>query len=153
MTRYSQTPISDPFDGQLYDPEIDHAVVGANYYHGTLGETITAMMTVYLKSDGKFWKTDADTLATIDALIGVALYGGNADDTVNIALPAGTFIVRDDTWAWATIGAPVYFDGTTAGGLTDVKPSSGQLQRKAGYVLDADAVFMQLGNNTVFEVP
>ena len=51
----------------------------------TAGETITADDAVYLKaSDGKVYKADADADESLNNFIGIALEGGNADDTIMV---------------------------------------------------------------------
>jgi hypothetical protein len=56
---------------------------------------------VYIKSEGKWWKTDADAAITTNGTIGFSLESKSADQAMNVAL-SGCFI-RNDTWNW-TIG-------------------------------------------------
>lgn len=60
---------------------------GADIAQGTAGETITAGMAVYLKSDGKYWKAQDDgTVAESGSgtTIGVGLNGASAGQPVSV---------------------------------------------------------------------
>jgi hypothetical protein len=92
----------------------------------------------YFKSDGKFWKTDADAVATAKGMLAMAIATISAD-------AAGLFLVkglaRDDTWDW-TVAAELYLDTATAGGLTETAPSGDEdIVRIAGYAKAADYVW------------
>ena len=118
-------------------PTTDHTAVGflASF---TAGETLAAGNAVYLKSDGKVWKADADAATTMPA-IGIIETGGNADATVTV-LTHGFF--RDDTWDW-TVGGLVYVDTTTAGGLTQTAPSgTGDQVQVFGQATHADRILV-----------
>ncbi len=84
----------------------------------TAGENLAFGDSVYMKADGKFWKTDADAAATMPC---VAL----AAATI-LADAAGTFLkigyIRKDAWNW-TVGAGIYVS-TTTGELTETAPSA-----------------------------
>ena len=120
-------------------PDDDHSVEG-RVHTGTAGEALAFGQAVYLKSDGKYWKTDASAEATAKGMLRiVASESIGADASGLFALP-GTYI-RDDTWAW-TVGAPLFLDEATAGGLTETAPSdTGDIVRVAGYARSADIVF------------
>lgn len=118
----------------VLEPDLanDHTWSG-NSFEGTAGETLAQFNLVYLKSDGKYWKADADAAGTMP---GVAM----ASDVI-VADAVGVFIapvsyVRDDTWAW-TIGAVLYASGT-AGGLTE---TAGTIPEIVGYAVTADVIF------------
>jgi len=97
-------------------PDSDHTATGiiASY---TAGENLVYGNLCYLKSDGKWWKSDADTAATMPGMK-MALATISAD-------AAGLFlcwgVARDDSWAW-TIGGMIYAS-TDGGGLTQTAPS------------------------------
>jgi len=134
-------PVQPSNSGMFFDPDDDHSFVGERYWHGTAGEGLTIMDLVALQADGFWDQADADVEAETDAMIGFACATVNGADTLNIVLAPA--VVRDDTWAWATIGAPVYVSATP-GAVTDEEPSgAGQFVRKIGYVLDADAIFFE----------
>lgn len=75
------------------------------------GESVVAGNVVYRKSDGKYWETDADAIATMPG-IGIALASVAADGWGPMATGAGNY-VRDDSWSW-TVGALLYVSTTKA---------------------------------------
>lgn len=78
----------------------------------TWGETVTQGQSVYLKSDGKWWKADANaTESAGSAGLGVALTKGSADDP-GIVVTGGSM----NLGATLTAGQP-YFVSSTAGGI------------------------------------
>ncbi len=102
---------------------------------GTAGENLTFGELCYFKSDGKWWKTDADAAATTDGHLALATASISADSS-------GTFLligfIRDDTWAWATIGGNLYVS-TDPGAMTQTEPSAtGDQVRKVGVAHTAD---------------
>ena len=108
---------------------------------GTAGENCTYGDLVYLKSDGKFWMTDADAESTAGglllALVASATISANA--TGNYLL-WGTFCETD--WAW-TVGSALYVS-TAAGDMTHTRPSgTADIVRAVGYAYHADAIFFR----------
>jgi hypothetical protein len=83
----------------------------------TAGESLAMGDPVYIKSDGKVWKADADTAGTFPA-IGLAITTAAANATVTVLLLG---IARHDAWAW-TVGGIVYL--STSSGLTQTQPSA-----------------------------
>lgn len=122
-------------------PTTDHASDGPATNAFQAGESVTVMDLVYFKSDGKWWKTDADAAATAGGvLLAISLETKSANEAMNVALPGS--IVRDDTWAW-TVGAPVYVS-VTAGAITATQPSgTDDVVRVVGFALSADAIWFQ----------
>ena len=114
-------------------PDSDHSATGNVSDSINAGETIAAFESVYLKSDGEWWKTDADELGKVEGMLAIALESGTDGNALNVAI-AGSY-VRDDTWAW-TIGAPIYISAT-AGALTQTKPA---LTREVGIAITADVI-------------
>lgn len=151
MVTYTDKPIQPSRGGTIFIPSLDHGVVNAASIYGTLGETVTIMQHVYYKSDGKWWLIDADTEATVNAFTGIVLHAGDADDVVVLAISNDAMMVRDDTWAWATLGAPLYYDDV-AGALVDVALATDQYQRKVGFAYTADVAVLFLGNLSVVKV-
>lgn len=120
-------------------PSVDHTAVGQITDAHVAGESITVMDLVYFKSDGKWWKTDADAEATTAGLLGIALETKSADQAMKVCLWG---YVRDDTWNWTTLGDTLYADTATAGGLTATAPSgSADTARVVGYAISADVIF------------
>ena len=83
----------------------------------TAGESVAMGDPVYIKSDGKVWKADADTAGTFPA-IGLAVTTAAANATVTVLLLG---FARHDAWAW-TVGGIVYL--STSSGLTQTQPSA-----------------------------
>lgn len=103
---------------------------------GTAGEDLAIGEVCYLKSDGKFWKSDADAAATMP-VVAMATAAISADAS-GVFLLMGFY--RDDTWNW-TIGGFLYAS-TTAGAMTQTAPSgSGDQVQKVGIALTADIVY------------
>ncbi len=114
------------------DLTVDHTYSG-NSFEGTAGETLALFNLVYLKSDGKYWKADADAASTMP---GVAMASGViAADAVGVFVAPVSY-VRDDSWAW-TVGGALYASGT-AGGLTE---TAGTVPEIVGYAVTADVIF------------
>jgi len=103
----------------------------------TAGESVVIGDVCYLKSDGKFWKVDADAEATTKGFLVMATTSISADAT-GIFLLNG--FIRDDTWTW-TIGAEL-FCSTTPGNPTETQPSAtGDIVRLVGYAYSADIIY------------
>jgi hypothetical protein len=97
-------------------PDSDHTATGiiASY---TAGENLVFGNLCYLKSDGKWWKSDADAAATMPGMkMAIATISADAS---GLFLCWG--VARDDSWSW-TIGGMIYAS-TDGGGLTQTAPS------------------------------
>lgn len=100
------------------------------------GETIAFPQLVYLKSDGKWWKADADAIAST-LLLGLSLESKNADEAVKVLLRG---FVRDDDWNW-TVGGRIYAS-VTEGSLSQTAPTGeDDVVAIAGYALHADRMY------------
>jgi hypothetical protein len=96
----------------------DHTATG-RVLIATAGENLVFGDNCYLKSDGKWWKTDADAEATMPGTM-------MATGTIS-ANATGIFLIegwaRDDSaWAGMTIGSPIY-TSQTAGAITQTAPT------------------------------
>lgn len=120
-------------------PDADHSVEG-RIHPGVAGEALSFGQLVYLKSDGKWWKTNASAEATAKGMLRVVASASIEEDaTGNFAMP-GVY-VRDDSWNW-TVGVTLFVYDDTAGGLTETAPfDSGDIVRVAGYAQAANIVF------------
>lgn len=83
----------------------------------TAGENLSFGKIGYMKSDGKIWKADADTIATAFVIV-MALDAISADSSGSFLILG---IARNDAWDW-TIGGEIYLS-TDAGELTQVAPT------------------------------
>jgi len=104
--------------------ENESAGTAAIFDSATVGEEVHFADLLYLKSDGKWWKSDADAVATMPAMR-MALEGKSAEQTCSM-LVAGR--VRYDDWAW-TVPALLYASGTAgAMNMTGPTGSASQVQ-------------------------
>lgn len=83
----------------------------------TAGETLAFGDPVYVKSDGKAWKADADTAGTYP-VAGLATGSASAGATVTVLVMG---VARKDAWTW-TVGGLVYL--STSSGLTQTQPAA-----------------------------
>ena len=123
--------------------EYDFASLAADHTYsgdvitGVAGEAVALGDVCYFKSDGKFWKMDADAEATMKGMCAMA--------TASIgAAASGIFLlrglIRDDTWIW-TVGAEL-FASVTPGNPTETRPTgTGDLLRLIGWAKHANYVF------------
>lgn len=122
-------------------PDTDHTSNGPTTSTFAAGESVTVMDLCYFKSDGKWWKADADAAATAGGvLLAISLESKNDGEAMKVALPNS--FVRDDSWNW-TVGAPLYAS-LTAGAITATAPSAtDDVVRVVGFAVSADAIWFQ----------
>jgi len=118
----------------------DHTSTGFVITGAIAGEGISFPDLCYLKSDGKYWKADANAKATTEGDLLIALETLIANET-------GRFFkygyVRDDSWSF-TPGVILYV-GTNSGTITATKPTAvGDCVRQIGNAYTASIIaFMQ----------
>lgn len=114
------------------DAGIATAVVGtANATVATAGETIAAGEVVYLHTDGKWYKCDADTAGTVQGIqLGIAQGAG----TTNNAITNGVVLRGRDTNQTGLVAGTAYYVSNTAGGLSS---SAGTTPRIIGVALSS----------------
>lgn len=103
---------------------------------GTAGETLAAGNLVYLKSaDGRWWKADADTAATVDnVILGIAQGAGTAGN----AITGGALLWGvDSNQSGLTIGA-IQYASNTAGGISE---SVGTVEVTIGQAKSATEIY------------
>lgn len=107
-------------------------IVGA----GTAGETITTGQLVYLKvSDGRWWKADADTAATVDNVaLGIAQGAG----TTGNAITNGVLTYGLDANQSGLTANTLYYASNTAGGIST---SAGTVEVTIGFALSTTTIF------------
>jgi hypothetical protein len=118
-------------------PTADHTWNGKTETQ-TAGENLVIGDVCYFKSDGKFWKCDADAEATSKGMIRMSTATIAANDT-------GVFLIdgyiRDDTWNWAAIGEEVYIS-VTPGNPTETAPvGDADIKRILGHAQSADILY------------
>ena len=103
----------------------------------TAGENLVFGDVVYIKSDGKYWKARADASTTVP-VVGMSLGSISANASGNI-LQSG--LVRNDSWSWSTVGGQIWLSVSTAGAITQTKPSAtGNQLIYVGYAKSATEV-------------
>ena len=101
------------------EPAADNSAgTQALFDSGTVGESVAFPNLLYLKSDGKWWKADADFITAMPGLR-MALETKTADQTCSMLVHGR---VRDDDWNW-TVGGLIYAS-TSAGEYTQTRPSA-----------------------------
>lgn len=122
----------------LTSPSSDGGFHGI-YVSGTYGESLVVGDLVYLASDGKYWKAQADADTTLPC-IGLVMVAGSADDTGSI-LKSGYY--RDDSFS-LTPGSLLYLDTATAGLFTDTLPTgSGNIVQIIGNAISATVIYFK----------
>ena len=110
----------------------------------TAGEAVDKFETVYLKSDGKVWLSDADAVTTMP-IKGIAI-ADVASGASGIFLIEG--FIRKDAWDW-TPGAILYAH-TTGGAIGATAPSgTTDLVQRVGIAVTADIVWFKPELTTV----
>jgi len=115
----------------------DHTWIGPTQTI-TAGENLAIFETAYLKSDGKYWKTDANTEATAANKIVMATAAIAADASGVGLIPSPLSFIRDDStaeWTFTNIGAPLYLSTTGGELLEDASGyASPDILRVGGYM-------------------
>ena len=105
----------------------------------TAGEILAFGDPIYIKSDGKAWKADANTAGAFPA-DGLAVSAAAANATVTVLLLG---VARNDAWSW-TVGGRVYL--STSSGLTQTQPSAtDDAIAPIGRALSADVLLIAIG--------
>ena len=121
-------------DLTLAEPAADVTAVGLTE-SVTVGESVVFGNLLYIKSDGKWWKTDSNAAATMPGLR-LALATASADASCSCLMIGKA---RDDSWAW-TVGGLIYAS-ETAGALTQTAPTtSGAQVQLVGVAYHADKI-------------
>jgi len=102
----------------------------------TLGETVTAYQPAcFAAADSKWYKAKAD--GTLQPAHGLFLEGGDEDDDVHIFRMG---LITNAGWAWASLGAPIYLNPSTAGAMTQTPP--GANRQIIGYAISATSMLV-----------
>jgi len=130
-----QDLINGALQGSISMTPADHSGIGICTV-GTVGETVAMGDVLYMKSDGKFWRADADAAATMPGMLlaMAAITAGNNGNLMHL----GYF--RDDSWSW-TIGELLYVS-VTPGNPTQTAPSgTGDQVQVIGTAVSAHVIF------------
>jgi hypothetical protein len=104
----------------------------------TLGETVAVGDALYLKSDGKYWKSKA--VATQQPTVGLAIEVGNADDEIRIQRVGP---MTNGGWSWGGgVGGKLYVSDATDGLIVETRPLA--FAQRVGFVLSATSIFIMV---------
>ena len=116
-------------------PTTDHTTVGT-LTTLTVGENVVYGDALYMKSDGKLWKADADASTTMP-IIAIATNSISADAAGNVLVHG---FLRDDTYTW-TPGQVIY-GSLTGGEITATAPTgTGDQVQVIGVAISADVIY------------
>ena len=105
--------------------------------NGTVGENVSIGDILYMKSDGKYWKADADASSTMP----VAVMAAQAITANNSGKLMHYGYFRNDSWSWPVKGSFLYAS-TTAGSIASSAPSgSGDQVQVVGYTATSTVIF------------
>lgn len=109
------------------------------------GETVAQWELVRFHTDNEFHLADADAAGEFPAR-GIAVAASTDGNAITVLVQG---IVRNDGWAWGTIGGPIYLSDT-AGGLTQTAPStSGDAVQIVGWALSDDEAYLNFSGHWV----
>lgn len=122
----------------------------------TAGENLAQFELAYLKSDGKYWRTDADADTTTFGKIVMATASISEDASGIVLLPSSLSYIRDDSttkWTVTNIGEVMY-PSTAIGEITnDVSGyANPDIVRVSGY-METAVIFNFDAGKTWVEVP
>ena len=125
----------------------------------TVGENVVKGDTLYMKADGKYWKSDADAAASMPACV-IVIAATIAADASGIVLHEG-YYRNDDLYDW-TLGngeANLLFPDEGTGGthgtlvqFANQPAGSGDRVQVAGWVVTANIIYFRPSLELV-EVP
>jgi hypothetical protein len=104
--------------GGSFNPDVDNLSASGNTVSLTAGENLSFGEVVYIKSDGKMWKADANAADTFPVTL-MAAASISADASGNFLILG---FARNDAWNW-TVGGQLYLS-TTAGAITQTMPTT-----------------------------
>ena len=121
----------------------------------TVGEIVAIFDTLYLKSDGKYWKIDADAEATAKGKIVMATAAINADASGIALLPSALSFIRDDStakWTVTAAGDEMYLSIAVGELTNDVSGyTTGDIVRIIGY-METDVILNFNVDKTYVEI-
>jgi hypothetical protein len=110
------------------------------------GETVAQWELVRFNAgDSEFHLADADAAGEFPAR-GIAVAASTDGNAITVLVQG---VVRNDGWAWGTVGGPIYLSDT-AGGLTQTAPStSGDCVQIVGWALSDDEAYLNFAGHYV----
>jgi hypothetical protein len=151
VTLSNTVTLTNKIISQTVEPATDDTYTGEHITGLNAGATIAQWDCVYLGSASKWLLTDADAASSAGGvMVGMAVAAGTDTNPLTVILRG---VVRNDGWTWATVGAPLYLDTTTAGGMTLTAPSAtDDVVRIVGYVLTDDCIYFNPSNDWITRV-
>lgn len=117
----------------------DHAASGTTHT-GICGETLILGDLCYFKSDGKYWKADANQATTMPGVV-ICIQAGSADD-VREFLSRGFF--QDASLYNLTVAGLLYASAAATGAIVQTAPvGAGDQVQVLGYAYSADIIFFE----------
>ena len=121
------------------DSTPDNLTVSGKTASGTVGENVTFGQMLYLKSDGKYWKADASSTATM-TIVAMAAQAISGDGSGSILLEG---YARNDSWDALTIGAAIW-GSETAGAYSQIRPiTADAVIQNVGYAAGAKTIYFE----------
>lgn len=118
------------------NPAPDDDSYSGESFTATAGEILAQWDPCYLKSDGKFWKVDADQVTTMPGV--VLATAAILADAAGVFLKRG--FARNDGWAGWTVGGLLY--SSTSGTITQTAPvGTGDQVQILGFAYAAKIIF------------
>lgn len=152
LTSHSYIPAESPFDLQTVLQGIDSALnnaglgVVATYMTKKAGEPIAIGSPLYLKNDGKVWKTSAGSLAT-SRFIGIATHNVLVDEDVILIIEGETLMPTEPGW---TPGQVIYLGKSSGTYTTDISGfTSEDCIVKVGIAASDKTLFIQVAEPIV----
>ena len=120
----------------------DSPTYSGSTIYGPSGETLSFGDVCYFKSDGKFYKADADTEETTKGLVVICVETTLPINRSGYFLTIGLINNTGGDWNWTT-GDMLYIS-KTAGSLDNTFPPDGNyFVRIVGYAKDSDSIWFK----------
>lgn len=112
-------------------------VAEARPLYAEANQSTTLGQVCYMASDGDFTLAKGNAYATAQGNLGIATEAIGSTEY-------GTFLqqgyICNTSWAWSTIGAPLFISPATAGAMTETEPSAGEYARVVGFVVSSTVI-------------
>lgn len=119
----------------LNEPAADNSAGTQGIFDNVVvGEAVAFPALLYLKSDGEWYKADANAASTMPGLRMALQSKGDGETCLTLRMGR----VRDDDWNW-TVGGLIYASAAVVGGMTQTQPAgSGDQVQVVGVAYHAD---------------
>lgn len=130
------------------DDQVGAASIGTgNVVLATAGEDVASGELVYLKDDGKWWLTDANTIATVDGVqLGIAQGAGSTDGNIT----GGVLLKGLDSNQSGLVAGTTYYASDTAGAISD---SAGTNSRIIGVGKSTTTLYFDNNYGQLLSIP